>query len=50
MNPHFTQQYILGEEAYVTNYMYLEDFDQEMQKLESHFELKSAPINKLSTS
>ncbi len=50
MNPHFTQQYILGEEAYVTNYIYLEDFDQEMQKLESHFELKSAPINKLSTS
>lgn len=50
MNPHFTQQYILGEEAYVTNYIYLEDFDQEMQKLGSHFALKSAPISKLSTS
>ena len=31
INPHFTQQYIAGEEEYVTNYIYLENFDQEMK-------------------
>ncbi|MFV1458065.1 glyoxalase, partial [Bacillus mycoides] len=48
--PHFTQQYIAGEEEYVTNYIYLENFDQEMKKLEKRFELKTAPINEFSTS
>ena len=46
---HFTQQYIAGEE-YVTNYIYLENFDQEMKELEKRFELKTAPINEFSTS
>ncbi len=50
INPHFTQQYIAGEEEYVTNYIYLENFDQEMKKLEKRFELKTAPINEFSTS
>ena len=39
INPHFTQ-YIAGEEEYVTNYIYLENFDQEMKELEKRFELK----------
>lgn len=50
INPHFTQQYIAGEEEYVTNYIYLENFDQEMKELEKRFELKTAPINEFSTS
>ena len=37
---HFTQQYIAGEEEYVTNYIYLENFDHEMKELEKRFELK----------
>lgn len=41
INPHFTQQYIAGEEEYVTNYIYLENFDQEMKELEKRFELKT---------
>ena len=50
INPHFTQQYIAGEEEYVTNYIYLENFYQEMKALEKRFELKTAPINEFSTS
>jgi hypothetical protein len=50
INAHFTQQYIAGEEEYVTNYIYLENFDQEMKELEKRFELKPAPINEFSTS
>ena len=50
INPHFTQQYIAGEEEYVTNYIYLENFDHEMKELEKRFELKTAPINEFSTS
>ena len=46
----FTQQYIAGEEEYVTNYIYLENFYQEMKALEKRFELKTAPINEFSTS
>ena len=49
INPHFTQQYIAGEE-YVTNYIYLENFDQDMKALEKRFELKTAPINEFSIS
>ena len=50
INPHFTQQYIAGEEEYVTNYIYLENFDQDMKALEKRFELKTAPINEFSIS
>ncbi|GAB6507515.1 sulfotransferase family 2 domain-containing protein [Bacillus paranthracis] len=49
MNPHFTQQYIAGEGEYVTNYIYLENFYQDMKALEKRFELKTAPINEFST-
>ncbi len=50
INPHFTKQYIADEEKYVTNYIYLENFNQDMKALEKRFELKNAPINEFSTS
>lgn len=50
INAHFTQQYIAGEEEYVANYIYLENFNQEIKELEKCFELKPAPINEFSTS
>ena len=37
INAHFTQQYIAGEEEYVTNYIYLENFDQEMKVIRKTF-------------
>ncbi|HDR7795982.1 TPA: sulfotransferase family 2 domain-containing protein [Bacillus luti] len=50
INPHFAQQYITGEEVYVTDYIHLENFKQEIQELEERFGLKSAPINEFSKS
>ena len=35
---------------YVTNYIYLENFDQDMRALEKRFKLKTAPINEFSIS
>ncbi len=34
------KQYIADEEKYVTNYIYLENFNQDMKALEKRFELK----------
>ncbi len=32
LNPHYSQQYIQGEEEFVTNYIYLENFSNEISK------------------
>ena len=41
VDPHFDQQYILGEEQFVTNYIYLEDFQSTIQALETKYNLKN---------
>lgn len=34
VNPHYVQQYIQDEERYVTDYIYLENFSDEIAKIE----------------
>lgn len=47
VDPHFDQQYILGEEQFVTNYIYLEDFQSTIQALETKYNLKKSPLSSL---
>lgn len=44
INGHFAQQYIEGEEQFVTKYIYLEDFDNEIRELEKKYCLKTSPL------
>ncbi len=41
VDPHFTQQYIQGEEEFVTNYIHLENFNTGISKLEEVYKLKN---------
>ncbi len=47
MDSHFTQQYIQGEEEFVTNYIYLENFNTEISKLEEEYKLKKITIRSI---
>ncbi|KAB2399244.1 MULTISPECIES: sulfotransferase family 2 domain-containing protein [Bacillus cereus group] len=50
VDPHYTQQYIEGEEEFVTNYIYLENFNTGISKLEEEYKLKKSPLDLLSKS
>ncbi|MFD6511414.1 MULTISPECIES: sulfotransferase family 2 domain-containing protein [Bacillus] len=50
VDPHFTHQYIQGEEEFVTNYIYLESFNTGISKLEEDYKLKKSPLDLLSKS
>ncbi|KLA27069.1 sulfotransferase family 2 domain-containing protein [Bacillus cereus] len=50
VDPHYTQQYIQGEEEFVSNYIYLENFKTEILKLEDKYKLKNSPLKPLSKS
>lgn len=39
LNPRYTQQYIQGKKEFVTNYLYLEDFPNEISKIETKYNL-----------
>ncbi|PEM58204.1 sulfotransferase family 2 domain-containing protein [Bacillus wiedmannii] len=50
VDPHFTPQYVPGEEAFVTNYIYLENFSTEIVRLEQTYQLKTSPLHILTKS
>ncbi|MEC2713935.1 sulfotransferase family 2 domain-containing protein [Bacillus cereus] len=50
VDPHYSQQYIEGEEEFVTNYIYLENFNTGISKLEEEYKLKKSPLDLLSKS
>ncbi|PEL32357.1 sulfotransferase family 2 domain-containing protein [Bacillus toyonensis] len=50
VDPHYIQQYIEGEEEFVTNYIYLENFNTGISKLEEEYKLKKSPLDLLSKS
>ncbi len=50
VNPHFMQQYVPDEEEFVTNYIYLENFSNEIGHLEQIYQLKTSPLHILTKS
>ncbi|OKO50645.1 RNA methyltransferase (plasmid) [Bacillus toyonensis] len=44
-DPHFMQQYVQGEEEFVTDYIYLEKFSTEIVCLEQIYQLKTSPLH-----
>ncbi|KAB2488080.1 sulfotransferase family 2 domain-containing protein [Priestia endophytica] len=50
MDPHFSQQYVGGEERYVNKYIYLENFNNNIRELENKYGLVPAPLDQLSQS
>lgn len=50
INPHISQQYSDGEELIIDHYLKLENFTEELRSLEKMFGLKTAPLNRLSSS
>lgn len=50
LNPHYSQQYIQGEEEFVTNYIYLENFSNEISKIENKYNLQTIPLDTLTRS
>ncbi|KFN01742.1 RNA methyltransferase [Bacillus clarus] len=50
VDPHLTPQYIQGEEEFVTNYIYLENFSDTVSNLEDKYRLKKSPLNLLTKS
>lgn len=50
LNPHYSQQYIQGEEEFVTNYIYLEDFSNEISRIETKYNLQTIPLDTLTRS
>ncbi|HDR6388564.1 MULTISPECIES: sulfotransferase family 2 domain-containing protein [Bacillus] len=50
INPHYAPQYIQGEEHFVTNYIYLENYSSAITKLEDQYELKKSPLDLLEKS
>ncbi|MEH7242417.1 RNA methyltransferase, partial [Bacillus sp. JJ269] len=50
VNPHYVQQYIQGEEEFVTNYIHLENFSSEISNLENIYGLKKSPLDILTKS
>ncbi|MED0906758.1 sulfotransferase family 2 domain-containing protein [Bacillus nitratireducens] len=50
VNPHYAQQYIPGEEEFVTNYIYLEKFNMTMRALEMKYNLTHTPVHILTKS
>lgn len=44
IDPHYLQQYVQGEEEFVTNYIYLEKFSTEIRNLEKAYQLKTSPL------
>ncbi|HHL0974610.1 TPA: sulfotransferase family 2 domain-containing protein [Bacillus cereus] len=50
VDPHYAQQYVPGEEEFVTNYIYLENFDTTIRALEMKYNLKQAPLHILTNS
>ncbi|MBJ7946276.1 MULTISPECIES: sulfotransferase family 2 domain-containing protein [Bacillus cereus group] len=47
VNPHFTPQYIQGEEEFVTNHIYLENLSAHLSALEDKHCFKKSPLNGL---
>ncbi|MGF9814336.1 sulfotransferase family 2 domain-containing protein [Bacillus toyonensis] len=45
VDPRFMQQYVQGEEEFVTNYIYLEKFFTEIVCLEQIYQLKTSPLH-----
>lgn len=45
VDPHLIQQYVPGEEEFVTEYIYLENFSNEIVRLEQIYQLKTSPIH-----
>ena len=50
IDPHYLQQYVQGEEEFVTNYIYLENFSTEIKNLEKNYQLKTSPLHILTKS
>ncbi|MGQ4706058.1 sulfotransferase family 2 domain-containing protein [Bacillus thuringiensis] len=47
VDPHYAQQYIPGEEQFVTNYIYLEKFNMTIRALEMKYNLQHSPLHTL---
>lgn len=47
---HFSPQYIAGEEAYIKQYIYLENFEESIRKLEEKYGLKHSPLEQITQS
>ncbi|MBG0968033.1 sulfotransferase family 2 domain-containing protein [Bacillus sp. SRB3LM] len=50
LDPHIDQQYIPGEEQFITSYIYLEKFDMTIRALEMKYNLKKSPLHILTKS
>ncbi len=47
---HLGPQYLEGEEEFVTNYIYLEQFSAQIREIENKYKLLKSPISQLSKS
>ncbi|MDI5788892.1 hypothetical protein PO124_12130 [Bacillus licheniformis] len=47
---HLGPQYIEGEEEFVTNYIYLEQFSAQIREIENKYKLLKSPLSQLSQS
>ena len=47
---HFSPQYIAGEESYIKQYIYLENFEGGIRKLEGKYRLKHSPLEEITQS
>lgn len=50
IDPHIDQQYIQGEEKYIKNFIYLEDFDNQIRQIEGRYGLLHSPLIELTKS
>lgn len=47
---HFAPQYFMGEETYIKQYIYLENFEESIRELERKYRLKHSPLEELTQS
>ncbi|WP_191560576.1 sulfotransferase family 2 domain-containing protein [Metabacillus idriensis] len=50
IDPHFSSQYVEGEEHFVKEYVYLEKFEEEIMKIENKYNLKKSPLSLITKS
>lgn len=50
INPHIAQQYIGNEEYYIRNYIFLEEFNDAIRKIEENYKLLKSPYSEITTS